>query len=264
MREDRERESPRLPRPRALLACWVVLFLAYQLPGGLSLIGIGSPIVQGLLMLAVLPLAWAIGRSLGFPGLRAFALERSPRWAGWLLFGLATALLVKAAAVVLGLRLAIYASAGAPAPQQGVGGWVIFFCGSALYTFVPSLAEDLLTRGYLYRAAALGERLSGSSFVLLSSALYVVNHVYRLALGPLEWGMLFFFGLAYAVALWRSGTLWAAVGLHWGWNLANALLEGIHPYVIVHAQAGRILSAAAHLVLLAAVLLRRRAADPAG
>jgi len=52
-------------------------------------------------------------------------------------------------------------------------------------------------------------------FILVSAALYVLNHIYRLHKGPVEWGMLFCFGLAYGSVLWRTRTLWAAVGLHW-------------------------------------------------
>jgi hypothetical protein len=120
-------------------------------------------------------------------------------------------------------------------------------------TFVPSLAEDLVTRGYPYRSIPV--RWTGPRFVLVSSLFYVANHVYRLGLGPVEWGMLFCFGLPYAAALWRSGTLFAALGLHWGWNLGNALADGVHPYDVLRPGAGRLLSAAARLVLLTLVLV---------
>lgn len=50
---------------------------------------------------------------------------------------------------------------------------------------------------------------------------------------------------------WR--TLWAAVGLHWGYNFANELLGPLA--VITDAEAGRWLTAAVHLGVLAMVLL---------
>jgi hypothetical protein len=89
----------------------------------------------------------------------------------------------------------------------------------------------------------------------------VLNHVYRLERGPLEWAMLFCFGLAYATALWHSGSLWAAVGLHWGWNLANGLLavDTLDP------RRGAVFSAVTHLAILLVVLAvpaRRHAYRP--
>ncbi len=79
---------------------------------------------------------------------------------------------------------------------------------------------------------------------------YVLNHVYRLAQGPSEWVTLFCFGLAYATAVVRTGSLWLAVGLHWGWNLANILIGDILPYKVLSEAWSPFLSAAAHLLVL--------------
>ncbi len=76
--------------------------------------------------------------------------------------------------------------------------------------------------------------------------------------------MLFAFGLAYATALWRTGSLWAAVGLHWGWNLGNATLAIAMPTSTVDTAGGRVLSMAAHLLMLGIVLAISRRRAPAG
>lgn len=91
-------------------------------------------------------------------------------------------------------------------------------------------------------------------FVLASSAIYVLNHIYRLVDGPLAWLTLFCFGLAYAAALWRSGSLWAAVGLHWGWNLGNGGVDAVMPAVVADARLAPVLSIGAHLLMLLLVL----------
>ena len=116
-----------------------------------------------------------------------------------------------------------------------------------------SLAEDILTRGFWYRAAGIRWR-SGVVFVLASSTIYVLNHIYRLDNGPQEWLLLFCFGLAYAVALWRSGSLWGAVGLHWGWNLGNGVLAAAMPVSATDAHAAGWLSMGAHLLMLLLIL----------
>ena len=67
--------------------------------------------------------------------------------------------------------------------------------------------------------------------------------------------MLFCFGLAYAAAAWRLGTLWAAVALHWGWNLAGQVLAIAWPVEVVNVESARILSGAAHLAMFVIVVL---------
>jgi len=57
------------------------------------------------------------------------------------------------------------------------------------------------------------------------------------------------------LAVWRTGTLWAAVGLHWGWNLANGVFALAWPNDVVDAASAPMLSIAAHLAMAAIVLL---------
>lgn len=227
---------------------FAVLFLLYQSAEGLGARWLHSFAMQAALMVACVLAAWPLSRWLGWKGYGAYALSWRPArgWA-WLAGGLALALLGKALAVGVGLRLGVYASATGGLDWTGLSGKALAML--LLGTFVPSLAEDILTRGFWYRAAGIRWR-HGWTFVAFCSALYVFNHIYRLERGPLEWAMLFCFGLAYAAALWRSGSLWAAVGLHWGWNLANGLLavDTLDP------RLGALLSASAHLAILLIVL----------
>jgi len=100
-------------------------------------------------------------------------------------------------------------------------------------------------------------------FVLLSALLYTANHVWRFDWGPTEQLRLFCLGLAYAAAAWRWQTLWAAVALHWGWNLGSVLADAVMPVSVVDVSGFRLLSAGAHLLLLALVLLLPRRPVPA-
>lgn len=232
---------------------FAALFLLYQSAEGIGDRWLHSFAVQASLMCACVLAAWPLSHWLGRKGYSAYALQWRPArgWV-WLVGGLALAVLGKVVAVAVGLRLGVYTS------NTGGLAWAHFSGGALamllLSTFVPSLAEDILTRGFWYRAAGIRWR-RGAVFVMFSSALYVLNHIYRLERGPLEWGMLFCFGLAYATALWRSGSLWAAFGLHWGWNLANGWLA----VDILDAPRSAMLSAVAHLAMLLVVL-----AMPAG
>ena len=127
----------------------------------------------------------------------------------------------KAAAIVIGLQIGAYVQSAAPTPKLTIVtiGFVM------IATFIASIAEDIITRGFWWRIRPVAA--TNGRFVIASALIYLFNHVFRLSNGPGEWFMLICLGIAYATALARTGSLWAAVGLHWGWNLANGLVDGI-------------------------------------
>jgi uncharacterized protein len=192
--------------------------------------------------------AWPAGRWMGFRGYDAYALEWQRVTPVLLAGGLALALLVKYVAVCIGMAFNVYVARAPAVPSVASISFLSSIPWALVATFVPSIAEDILTRGFLYRT--LRVRWVPWVFVLSSGVLYVLNHIYRLGAGPAEWAMLFCFGLAYATAVVRTGSLWLAVGLHWGWNLANVLIGDILPYQVVSPMWSSLLSAGAHLVVL--------------
>lgn len=233
-----------IARPGAarLFLAAAALFCFYQLPQG-----VGN---HNLLLLFPL-VAWWASHLLGFSGMRAWYLDARPGWFRLLALGLGLAVLAKFAAVAIGVGTGVYSFAWtAPAAGAALAGGLVFLVFS---TFIASTAEDILTRGLVLRAFPRLGRHWG--FILVSAALFVLNHIYRLHKGPVEWFTLFCFGLAYAAALYRTRTLWAAVGLHWGWNLANGLLDTFAQSDLMQPAVAPFYSSAAHLVLLAAALV---------
>jgi uncharacterized protein len=215
-----DHDMPAAPASSGRLAlAFLLLFVAYQLPEGLGARILHSFPVQAALMVAFLPMAWLAGRRLGFRGLDAWYLGLRPGWGLLLAAAFALALLAKAATLAVGAGAGIYRIAFPAGLTAGSA------CLSALAllpeTFIPSVAEDIVTRGFLMRA------LPGLSrrrlFIACSALLYTLNHIYRFQEGALELARIFCFGLAYAAALYYSRSLWAAVGLHWGWNFAGQL-----------------------------------------
>lgn len=231
---------------------FLVLWLLYQAAEGVGDRVLHSSALQAALMLSCVVVAWPLSRWLGYRGYRAYALNAGHGACRWLGGGLLLAMLAKFAALSFGLRVGVYAVDTTAASVS----WGLLLAALPmllLSTFVPSVAEDILTRGFWYRGA--GIRWSGGVvFVLASSTIYVLNHVYRLGNGPQEWLLLSCFGLAYATALWRSGSLWAAVGLHWGWNLGNGLAAALMPATARDAPAAAGLSITAHLLMLMVIL----------
>jgi membrane protease YdiL (CAAX protease family) len=236
--------------PVRLTVVFAVLFIAYQLPEGLGIHVLHSVPVLYALMLAFVPIAWLAGRALGFRGLDAWYIRRSPRWALLLAACFALAVAAKAAALGAGAELGAYALG--PAGQAAGSALLVSALWMAFETFVPSVAEDIVTRGFLMRAMpALSRRWV---FVVASAVLYVLNHIYRLANGPAEWLVLLCFGLAYGAALFYSRSLWPAIGLHWGWNFAGKFSDQLVSVDVVAPALHAMMSSAAHLVMLGIVV----------
>ncbi len=237
--------------PRKLALVFAILFIAYQLPEGLGMRTLHSFPVQAALMLAFLPVAWLAGRLLGYRGLDAWFMGLSPRWAVLLASSFALAVLANAAAWGAGAGLGAYRVAlVAPA---GIATLLPSALWTLFQTFFPSVAEDIVTRGFLMRAMPhLSRRWV---FVVISAGAYVLNHIYRLANGPSEWLMLFCFGLAYGAALFYSRSLWPAIGLHWGWNFAGGFADQLISVDKLAPALHPVMLAAAHLLMLAIVVV---------
>ncbi|HEX8777682.1 MAG TPA: CPBP family intramembrane glutamic endopeptidase [Rhodanobacter sp.] len=233
-----------------VVPAFAILWLLYQSAEGVGTHWLHNTLVRDVLMTASVLAAWPLSLWLGWRGFGAYALDGGG-WR-WLPVGLLLAVLAKFGAVWLGLRLGVYVP-DAQTPVDAPASLLPALPMLLLATFVPSLAEDILTRGFWYRATGIRWR-SGMLFVPVSAGIFVLNHIYRLGNGPMEWLLLFAFGLPYAAALWRSGSLWAALGLHWGWNLGNGLQALLVPVELRDAHGGAGLSIVAHLVMLAVVL----------
>jgi len=238
---------PAVDRKRVVIA-FIVLLVLYHAAEGLGGHVFHSLLVSGIFLVAMLAVAWPLGRWLGFKGYDAYALEWRRSTPLLLCGGLVLSLLLKYVSVCVGMGLGVFLARPPETAAAAVMSFVSTLPMALAITFVPSIAEDILTRGFFYRATRI--TWSPRVFVVISAVVYLLNHVYRLGAGPGEWIMLFCYGLAYATAVVRTGNLWLAVGLHWGWNLANQLIDTVLPYDNAMPQWSPLLSAAAHVVML--------------
>lgn len=229
---------------KRLLVGFLILFAVYQASEGLQTVfAPGNAIGPALMVLALL-LAWPVGRWIDGSGYRAYGLVRH-HWFGFLVGGLLLAILAKLAAETIAMATGVEAFTPALAiPASAVA-------LAAVTTFIPSVIEDILTRGFLLRFAP--RPLGFMAYVVASALLYTANHLWRLDWGISEQLRLFCLGLAYAAAAWRLRSLWAAVGLHWGWNLAGTLASQAWPSPALDVTGGRLVSAAVHLAIFAIV-----------
>lgn len=243
-----EKESEGLSGRVRLLTAFGIMFVLYQLSVAIQTVYAPNHPVGPILMVLTLLAAWPLGQWIGWRGHGAFGLKRDLGSLWLVLMGLCFS-----GAAVMASRLAGVAT-GVFNVADTTGSLTLTFLTIALIsTFVPSLTEDILTRGFLLKAAR--KPMTGTSFVIMSAVIYTANHFWSLQAGASEQIRLFSMGLAYGAAAWRYKNLWAAVGLHWGWNLGNALLSQMMPHEVISIEAGRYLSAAANIILFLLVLL---------
>ncbi|HVZ25227.1 MAG TPA: CPBP family intramembrane glutamic endopeptidase [Sediminibacterium sp.] len=175
-----------------------------------------------LLLLGFLVLAWAIARWLRLEkGLAAWGLPFNRKTFSQLGRGFMAGTLVYGSFFIACLLLNIESLVLVPAVSVLLPQVLLFGFG----TFLASVAEDILTRSYLYRF--LKDTIPSAGLVVLSAFVYVLNHIFRLHEGITIWTYLFIIGLFLMIALVRSGNLWITVGLHWSGNMVYQLSHNI-------------------------------------
>lgn len=208
--------------PGRVAVAFLILCVLYQSAEGIGARLLQNEIIQDGLMVSAVAAAWPVGRwILRWKGYAAYGLEWQSRAPLWLGAGVALYLLGKAAAIAIGLQIGVYVRTSTSVGTLSIG--TISFL--LLATFTASIAEDVITRGFWWRVKPVAA--TPARFVIASAVIYLLNHVFRLSKGPSEWFMLICLGIAYATALARTNSLWAAIGLHWGWNLSNGLADGL-------------------------------------
>lgn len=243
------------PSRLKIALAFALLFLLYQSAEGVGDRLLHNSAVQSGLMLLAFLAAWPVGRWLGWRGFDAFGLDAGRGVLPLLGGGLMLGLLAKGAGLALVLATGAGLQEQAPTGPAATSA-LVFLAGAALTTFVPSVTEDILTRGFLFRT--IGVRWRGVTFVVVSAALFTANHIYRFDAGVSEQVRLFCMGLAYAAAAWRWRSLWGAVALHWGYNLANAVWGQFAPVATNEVATGRWITAAIHIALLLIIVLPPR------
>ncbi len=187
---------------------FLILFVVYHFPEFFSAFWIMATFKIGFLIVAFI-LAILQGRK----GLGGYGLGFGPKWGSDLIKGLLTGLLFFGLSVFVSITLGYEQIAEISSFKAVIFQLPIIL----LMTAIPSIAEDILTRGYLYGHL---KSLKPVIWILLSSFVYVLNHIWRLDDGPAVLIYLFILGVVLASSVWVTKSLWLAFGIHWGANIA--------------------------------------------
>jgi uncharacterized protein len=195
----------------SIIIGFLVLFAIYHFPEFFDAFWIAAVFKIGFLIVAFL-----VARFQGWKGLEGFGLSFRKRSAQNLVFGLLTGI----AAFVLSIVLSVSFSFEELLTIKNSGFFLDQLPLVLLMTFFPSIAEDILTRGYL-----LGHfpAMQKWKWVFLSSFVYVLNHIWRLNEDVSVLSYLFLLGLVLALSVQLTRSLWLALGIHWGANIGYEL-----------------------------------------
>ncbi|WP_299825408.1 CPBP family intramembrane glutamic endopeptidase [uncultured Pontibacter sp.] len=206
--------------------------------------------ISAITLLTFMVVSYVVARAQQLRGLQSWGLGMQQHWWVKLALGLAAGMLFvslsTAASVYLGYERAT-ASPGATVFFKQIW-WIMFM------TFWPSLAEDILTRGYLYKH--FGHRMPPYTWVAFSAVVYVLNHIWRLTDHPAVLTYLFILGLVLATAMVLTKSMWLTLGIHWGANILYYVSVDIFAVeAVVDGRESTWVLAAAYLLLLVVMLL---------
>ncbi|UKJ09300.1 type II CAAX prenyl endopeptidase Rce1 family protein [Solitalea lacus] len=201
----------------SIIAGFIFLFFIYHFPEFFQSFWVTAVFKIGFLVAAIF-----LCRLQGWKLLEGYGLSLTGKWYRILLVGL----LVGLASFTLSILLSIGLNYENLESLQTFGFFLKSLPLTLFMTFFPSIAEDILTRGYLYGHL---KSLKPIVWILLSSALYVLNHIWRLNEDISVLSYLFLLGLVLGFCVVIKKSLWLALGIHWGANIAYELSnEGLH------------------------------------
>jgi uncharacterized protein len=194
-----------------ILAGFIFLFFIYHFPEFFQSFWITAVFKIGFLAAAIF-----LCRFQGWKFLEGYGLSLTGKWYSLLFGGLLAGMVSFSLSIILSVGLNFE-------ELKNIQPFSFFLKSlplTLIMTFFPSIAEDILTRGYLY-----GHLKSVKPFfwILLSAAIYVLNHIWRLNDDPSVLSYLFLLGLVLSFCVVITKSLWLAFGIHWGANISYEL-----------------------------------------
>lgn len=215
-------------QPFKIIIGFVLLFILYHAAEYFVLFTY-NPIGFLSFQVAFFIVAWLLAKWQGYSGLAAWGLDTKKGWFRNLLLGMCMGLLLYGGAFAISLLLDSEEVVQVPAFSSIWPQLALFGVG----TFFSSFSEDVLTRGYVYKH--FGSKASALIFILVSSTIYVLNHIYRLDDGAETLLYLFLLGVLFAIPLVYTRRLWLTGGMHW---IGNTMFFYTHSMISVKEGQG--------------------------
>ncbi len=190
---------------------FIVLFVFYHLAEYMILFKnhiAGFFIFQFLFFLS----AWILGNWNQKNGLGFWMLSLSKFKIKYFLIGLILGLILYAVPYIISLFLGIEIISKIPTFVDILKASIPFSFG----VLFSSFSEDILTRGTVFRL--LNGKAKTASIIIISSLLYLLNHIYRLNDGFETLTYIFLLGVLFVIPLIITKNLWITGFMHWSGN----------------------------------------------
>ena len=102
---------------------------------------------------------------------------------------------------------------------------LVFVVFTIPFWILQGTTEEVVARAWLL--PQLASRTNLKLAILISSVLFTLLHVGNSGLTPLSLVNLFLFGVAMALYLLKTDTVWGVAGIHGAWNFAQGNLFGV-------------------------------------
>ncbi|WNB90888.1 CPBP family intramembrane glutamic endopeptidase [Bacillus sp. NEB1478] len=182
---------------------------------------ISNTIIQFISILLFFPIASYIAKLNGLPGLRGIGLTKNSNYIKYFfvsfLFGFSVWSLLYFTYWSLGKFEITGVQMGWNAAWNLLQVLVGFFLGSFI--------NDLVTRGYVMNL--LKGKLSPIMIGIISIIIYALDDFWNGDFTLMNFVFSFVLGCSLTFAFYKTGTIWADTGLHFGLNIAYGLLYGL-------------------------------------
>lgn len=195
----------------SIITGFIILFFVYHFPEFFQSFAITAVFKIGFLITAIF-----LSRLQGWKFLEGYGLSFTGKWLSLLVGGLLVGFISFSISILLSVGLKF---------EELINIQTFYFFLKSLpitllMTFFPSIAEDILTRGYLFGHL---KSLKPILWILLSASIYVLNHIWRLNDDLSVISYLFLLGVVLSLTVDMTKSLWLALGIHWGSNIAFEL-----------------------------------------
>lgn len=98
--------------------------------------------------------------------------------------------------------------------------------GFAIFVFIQSGAEEIMTRCYMYQK--LRRRYKNPLVAILgNSLLFMAMHLGNNGLTPAAYAELFLWGVMFSLVIFYYDNLWASIAMHASWNFTQNIFYGL-------------------------------------
>ncbi|WML48868.1 type II CAAX endopeptidase family protein [Neobacillus sp. PS3-34] len=199
----------------------IIGFLLLDLYFNEAVIGFSNMYAQLAAILLFFPLAHYTAKIAGLGGLKGMGIKFHRGWKKNFLYSFLIGFLFWAILYSLRNYAGVIEVTGVKKPLDALMPFLEAFAGYLL----GSLINDLIVRGYVFRL--LKGRISIGWVFTISILIYALDDYWHEPFSASNFIFSCILGLSLTYAFYKTGSIWADTGLHFGLNMAFALLYGL-------------------------------------